>query len=1725
MNRDRFVTALRRRMGLVRFGGASLSVILLATPALADCQPDPVGDFATVICSGTDADGLTVTANFVTVNVNGGASVSTVTASPISTPGNPYPFSSLTLNLDGAIGNGLLVQSGTVSGGSTGYPSNAVTAIVGVAGSIGGATAVTLSANPALPGGTATLNLYNAGSIQSASGYAIWSNDPARAAISNFINRNSGTIGGINAPIGSLTNEGTIDGGTGSAIRAVFNGFVVFPSGWQNDGVITAAGAAPTVDVETTGFGTPSIVSTGTIANTGSGDALYLTTGLSSFVNNSGTISAVAGAAIRTNDGLRLYNTGTINGSILGGNAGVTIDNSGGTINGAVTLGSGDDVIVSAFGSAASPLSGFNGAVDVGGGMNTLQLNFLADTTLIGAVATPAGFQTTRFGIGQGATLTFGSGFATNSTLDLRAGGAPGVNVSGSVINQSNLSVAGPVFRQSDYLLSLDFSNTGAIVANLTAPGDFAVDLSQDRSLNNSGSITGNNGGSVRFDVGIAVNTGTITASGTAFRSFDGTLDNSGTITSTQGVGVDLVGNVGLIANNSGTISGATAGVRTSGYTVVNTGTITSPGIGVTTLPYGSVDNRAGGVITGGTTAIGIAPDYGVTFNTTVRNAGTINGNVDLGTGIATNNIFIAMPGGVVNGNVRLGGGGDTFVTSLTNTGSGSFAGVTGTVSGGGGEAIRYLVTSDAIATLDLPAPFTSVGYDLSGGAHLTLTAGTASPATVLFAGAGTVDLTADLSSNSDAPIIDMTRQSLQTSGTPPMAISPALTITSHGTLAKTHDTPFTFAAPIVALQAGDTFINGGSLVVDDTLPSQYSPALTAASGTGGTFINNGTIVARGAATGVNGAIFFGSPLNVTNNGLITSQDAGVVSVGGLTNTGTIATAGAAVLVGNQFTSAGGTVTNSGTLSSSGNAAIRGTGFATVTIENLAGGVITGGQGLPAITLSGGGSVVNAGIINGDVTFANFYTFAASSYVANGGTLNGNLLFGTGNDLFVAYGSGTGVTGTIDAGAGTDTYAQAYTASATVNAAGLAPATFEQIGIGAVGSGTVLTVTGPVTGLDRPVNFFGDGTVINTADVNAGVMLYRGNRVQLGTFNTFAGLTGGLTFVNAATLADGVSGSVKSFTNTGTIGTTALFDNAADLLIAGDSAFAFSNSGIIKNAEFYTAVGITADDGRARSIAIDNSGAIGGSLVANVSATDLTFANSGTVGGSVVAYYNGGNDRVANSSNRVTSVSATNSGQISGDLQLIGDADRLSVDNSGTIAGQLGVGLSHTYLVSDASSVAFSNSGTISSQSTAVDLRLNAAGVTVANSGSITTTAPMPVPSFETFAMGVNNLTQNANSVVVTNTGTISNSVIGGSALHVASGILVVDGDVTPPPAIDVAISVTNGGIVRANGGALQNTFGIDTPIIVPTVALGAFAAATGRGTVAITNAAGGLIEANGNLQDTGSDYRTPTPVSGVAPGLGSLAVAAFGSSVTLINSGVISGGSGGTISGQIAFDGGFAFDSASLFPDKFIAGAIQTFASTDLVRNTSGGVISGSTDLGALDDRFENYGTVNGDVFLRDGNDTFVAGTAAVLSGVADGGSGANALVIDTSGRSVTGFDFAKYVNFGSVTLTGTGSLTLSGVIPFTTLNLDGASLTVAAGTTLAALGPVTITGGAGNERLDNNGTIAGLVDLGGGANTIVNSGALTGGIALDDGSNSVTNSGSIAGAEVRQRRQHRDE
>lgn len=1605
------------RMHRVRARALGTTALLLgigqAGTAFAQCVPEPTLANEPVVCSGIDSDGLSVTTRGTTVSVETGARVlsggspSIDIRLPTDSFGAPVSLSVAgTVNGGGGQAAGVrLIATAPASG--FGFASAELTITVFEGGVVRGDNAVLLD-GPAsgFTGARATID--NAGSLIGTGGLALRSATPDRASFDRIVNRVTGRIGAIAGPVGSLDNAGTIDGGALSAID-LGTSFLFSFGDFANRGTITAAGTPATLALRDSN---KMLTNSGTIENRGTGAAI---TGQRLDITNAagGRIASAGSTAIQAGIALQLRNAGTIAGDILvSGFSGATIDSSLGTITGGLRLGEGNDMLVARY-LDGRVVTGVTGAIDGGGGTDTLRVRFDADTSLAGALTLPTAFERLRLAPDRDRTVTLADGFLAPGIVSLAG--------EGTIVNRTTLKGASAVVVADEFVFNTfdpQFVNAGVIRALMASPGTAAVNLQQIRRFENQGRIEAAGDGVVVSLADAVVNSGTIIAGGTALDVFNGEFDNRGTIRSTAGTALVLSGSTGFAPLNSGRIEGATSGVSLRAG-LRNEGTIVAGDTGVTVEAYAQLLNASGGIITGGRFGVATSPS---TFNVVVANAGTINGDVSL-RGSASDafngNRYFALAGGLLSGNLTLGRN-DTLIAELANGGPGAFAGIIGTVTGTD-SLLRYRVRSDAAASVAAPAGFASTGFDLYGGAALSLS-GTSSR-TLQLAGNGRVDLDATIATVG-APALQLTNLLIAPGETAPGDTT--LEIVSRGTLSidQADNQPYGYAA--VALGAGK-FTNAGTIIARDRSNNIFS--LVNAIAGSAEIVNDGTIELQ-SAVGVSGA------RSLVNIGTIrqtggTNASIGVRNVGSLTNTGTIEVAGAAVQI--DFSSIA--IDNAGLIASTGGAAIDlsqyGSSYGT-SIVNQAGGTIRGGAG-EAIRLSGG-TINNRGTITGSVNlgYSPFggSAFTPSVYFANGGTVSGDLRFGAGSDLLIVLNDMTGVSGAIDGGAGADTLIRARDASATITLGTLAITGFEREQVRALGADTVVTVaaTAPVAG---DLAFSGDGSIVSTVTVEGAVTLGNSGFSYFDDPGAALLLAG---FTNRGELRGGVSGLVGRFVNEGTISKASnggFYGNAAvELSRRGD--LDFRNLGTITgstdNAVMLNASG---------SIAATNSGAITGGLSAfSWLGYNYPAPAADPVRARTVAIVNRGT---------ITAIDpAAPGGDIVLDAQIAGIdgvGDAIAFDNSGAVAGGVSLAIYRDFGfpvpgASDSSAprtLSATNSGTITGNSIGL-------GAYVVGS------------------------TTGGDAVGLTNSGTIAATGVGGTGVS-----LVIDRTGQTPTT--GAITLANSGTIRANGGGtVEQYFDYTTGQVFPaTIAANAVVVSASTGaTSTITNAATGTIEATGTL---------------------STAIVSIGA-LDLTNAGTIRGGQGTVLAPGDR--------TISYIGADYLAGAVQSLRDAD-DRIVNSGTIIGSIDLGGGDDVIENSGRIEGNVFLGAGDDVFRQLASAVLIGTVDAGSGTDSLIIDATGGGAVNGD--QFVNFDRFTQVGSGNVAYSGNFRFETVGVSGGTVTIGAGQTLSSEGSTVITGSEAGETVVNDGTVAGSIDLMGGADRVVNRGRIDGSVLLGTG------------------------
>ncbi|WP_433911465.1 autotransporter outer membrane beta-barrel domain-containing protein [Sphingomonas yabuuchiae] len=1665
---------------------AILVAMMVAGPAFAQCSPDPTRANATTTCTGTDSNGLTVTTSGSTVNVAAGASVTNSGAAAIAfaipTSVSNFAYSTLTVGgrVDGGTQAGVQLIRQTTNNN---YSSLNLTMTVAAGGSVSGTSGVVIGQTGTGYGNT-TASIDNSGTISGtgigANGYALVSTDPYYAGFQAITNRAGGTIGAISGAIGTLANAGTINGGSRSAIDtgSAYNS-AVFSGNWTNSGTISNSGTAPVI--------------------TGTSFSLTNVAG--------GQITAAGSAAIEAGVGFNLVNAGTIKGDVIAtpnpfNFRNTFIDNSAGTIIGNVSFGttravsysSGDDTLVVGYANGAIR-TGITGTIDGGAGIDTLRIRFSNDATLSSAVVLPTRFERLNLAPDAKITTILANGFAVAGDL-LIAG-------SGTVINNTALTGSGTVLADDfNASGSTSFTNAGSITGTAGQSGVFAVQFGSVNRFENSGTVTSSGNGISFNSQGAFVNSGTITASGTAVSLFGPSFANSGTIRSTGGIGAILSGSSGSNWTNSGRIEGTTAGLQlSSGLT--NSGTITATGTGVFIGSYGQLTNAVGGVISGGTRAIGPNGNFAV-FNASIANAGTISGDVTFGPSSSgstygNNNIYYALPGGVLNGNLTLSNG-DLLVAEASGSSGNRFAGITGTVSGAT-AGLRLRVRTDTTATLPTSA-FATIGYYLYDKATLTLT-GTGASRPLTLAGQGTVDLTADIATTTGAALTTTSR----TLAPGETYAANALTIISRGTLSLVPANTNLYLGGVVLLGDGDTFTNAGTIAATGRTTNGYNPIAAIANGKSVT--NDGTITLDGAV-GVQRA------QSLTNNGRIVQAAGsraatGILAVGTLTNTGTIEVGGAAVLLDYGYSTL---IENSGRIASTGGIAIAqsyNSGYG-LTIRNLTGGTIAEASGQNAIRISGG-RIVNAGTITGDVDLGySSYggrTNSSGIYTAAGGTLTGNLRFGDGNDLFVATDGQTGVSGTIDGGDGTDTYRHAFTRSATATLGKLTAINFEREDVQALGANTVVTVQSDAALASLGV--LGDGQVVNTANVDGDITIgdYFYYYPQPDQPTVLAALT------NQGIVKGMISGQVSRFTNSGTIGDASLRPAAVSISAVGDMSFA--NSGTILNDGSTRSVNLSVNEG---SITATNSGTIAQGLSA--SAANYSYYNTPEPAAPQplkVALTNTGIIGTTLSDGRsAVFLQLNDSRGVGGSIQF---------DNSGTVTQGVNAYASRSYgVASDADtvqplSIALTNSGSITATANyrsaallGIDDYATAGGaIRVDNSGTIDASGVGSSAVEAGFYTGTAS-TGAAQTFTITNSGTIRANGGGQTIVDPYAGAGVPQDRDAPSTYLASAVSLFGNGAAKASmvnnaTGVIEATGTKSVAIVVDGVGLDLTNAGTIRGGAGTTLASNDRLAMRngtyiaGAIQTIGSaDNRivnTGTIIGSIALGAGNDRIENYGqiqgdvflgagddiflhrASATL--TGTVDGGAGtdsliidatggGTVNGNqfvnferfsqtgqgnVTYAGDFRFDTIG------VAGGTVTVAAGQTLTSTGPVTITG-TDAA---ETVVNNGTIAGSVALGGGNDSFVEGPNSRVLGGVDGGTGTNLYTALLAGDR-TGL--GQRSNFQQLAVTGTGTLSLTLDQSFDTVALAGTGLNVAlAGNRIGA-----VTGSDAAEQLRVDGDIA---------------------------------------------------
>ena len=531
------------------------------------------------------------------------------------------------------------------------------------------------------------------------------------------------------------------------------------------------------------------------------------------------------------------------------------------------------------------------------------------------------------------------------------------------------------------------------------------------------------------------------------------------------------------------------------------------------------------------------------------------------------------------------GGSHDLIVSNGTNT-------VTLQLGGGAYSGIGFTASSDGATGTDLTIG-SAAAYVWTGGSANWQTAtnwstgvipGTAASATIANAGSNTVTISSG--------------ESIKVAG---LTLSNADTLLVAGTFAPTGAVGVTGA--LLSIASAGSFTNAGTLSNAGTLTDS------------GTFTNAGRVT--GAGTGViltsgarvtnqSGATIAGTALGVSGSGVV--QNAGDIAGGtSTTNAGVYLTGGT---LSNQSS---GTITGfDGVLAATGPATVVNTGSIAAalngygiyllgggSVTNTSGGTISGNRGVVAntaaaavmnlgaieagyvgVVLAAGGSVVNAGVINGGSNFGVALITGGSVTNQSVGTIvagNAAVLEGagdtlvnagviTGSSIGVVVDSGGSVTnqsgGTISGGTYAVSFAADHNARLVVDPGAVFIGTV--YGGNTIGAASISTLAlasgasaGTLSGLGTKYIYFAQVTV----DAGAQWTLSNTNALYAGDTLTDAGtLTVSGSLANAGSIAVDpplvVSGTLV---NSGTI--SAVLANPAEVAVSVVSGGVLTNSG------------------------------------------------------------------------------------------------------------------------------------------------------------------------------------------------------------------------------------------------------------------------------------------------------------------------------------------------------------------------------------------------------------------------------------------------------------------------------------------------------------------------------------------------------------------------------------
>ena len=1264
------------------------------------------------------------------------------------------------------------------------------------------------------------------------------------------------------------------------------------------------------------------------------------------------------------------------------------------------------------------------------------------------------------------------------NSIGVFAGAAGTVNV------VNNFTFQGLQFAVDGYVLAAAggslitsttsfFSTSPGVNATINAPitGAGGIDKQGSGTLRLGGASTYSGGttvtaGTLALTTNTAIGSGALAlGSGTTLRA-----DTSGLVlanlVSTAGTGtVDTGAGVFTLAN---TVAGpgSITKIGTGNLVLNGSNLFTDLGISAGTVTLGT--NTAAGIggisLAGGTTLAAGAPGLVVGNAISTAGAGTVNS----GPGVFTLSNTIFGPGSITKtgaGNLVLGGANlftDLGISAGTVTlGTNTAAGIGGISMGAGttlaagtsGLVINNLVSTAGAGTIDSGPGVFTISRRISGPGSITkagsgnLVLNGSNAFTDLGISAGTVTLGTNTAGGIGG--ISLANGTTLAAGIDLLTIGNAISTAGAGTI-DTAAFDFTLSntifgpGSITKVGSGNLILNGNNLFTNLGISAgRVTLGTNTAAGIGGISLANGTSLTAGVS-----GLVVGNAISTAGAGTIGS------GTGTLTLTNTIFGPGSITKIGtgnlilngnNLFTNLG---ISAGTVTLGTNTAA---GIGGISLANGT----TLAAGAPGLVVGNAVSTAGAGTVNsGPSVFTLSNTIFGPGSITKTGA--GNLVL-NGANLFTDLGISAG---TVTLGTNTAAGIGGISlANGTTLAAG-APGLVVGNAISTAGAGTVNSGPGVFT-LSNTI--FGPGSITKTGAGNLvlnGANLFTDLGISAGTVtlgsNTAAGI-GGISLANGTTLAAGapglVVGNAISTAGAGTVNSgPGVFTLSNTIFGPGSITKAGAGNLVLNGSNLFTDLGISAGT---VTLGTNTAAGIGGISLAG--GTTLAAGTSGLVIGNAISTAGAG---TINSGSGVFTLSNTIFGP--GSLTKTGAGNL--VLNGSNLFTNLGI-----------------STGTVTlGTNTAAGI----GGISLA--GGTTLAAGVP-------GLVVGNAISTAGAGTVDSGSgvfTLSNTILGpGSITKTGSGNLVLNG---ASSFTNLGISAgtvtlgTNtaagiGGISLANGTTLAaGVSGLVVGNAISTAGAGTVDSGAGMFTLSNTifgpgsitkTGAGNLVLNGANLfTDLGVKTGTVTLGTNTAAGIGGISIGngatlaagvsglVVGNAISTAGAGTVNSGPGvltlsNTILGPGSITktgaGNLVLNGANLFTDLGISAGTVTLGT-----NTAAGI--GGISIGA--------GTT-----LAAGVSGLVVGNAISTAGVGTINSGPGVFTLSNT-----------MLGPGSITKTGSGTLTLSGASSYTgatavaagTLNVTGslasATTTVASGATLSGTGSI-----AGAVTIANGGTL----------------------------------------------------